>query len=443
MTGTTIIRNVNLINEGQIHSTDILIKNGRIERIGHNDKHATKEIDANGCHLMPGIIDDQVHFREPGLTHKADIYTESRAAVVGGVTTFMEMPNTKPPAVTQALLSDKYAIASKSAWTNYSFFMGATNDNIEEVLKTDDQNVCGIKIFMGSSTGNMLVDQEAALEALFSRCPMLMATHCEDEKTIQANLADYQKRYGDQLSAVHHPLIRSVEGCYLSSSKAVALAKKHDARLHILHISTAKEIALFEAGDRNKKRITSEACVHHMYFSDEDYMEKGNFIKCNPAIKSVDDRAAIRQAVVDGIIDIVATDHAPHTLEEKEQPYDKAPSGLPLIQHTLHGMLAFHHEGWMPLTMIADKMCHAVADIFKIKDRGYIREGYWADLVLFDPDVPYKTEEHKIWSKCGWSPFTNRQLRGHIHQTFVNGHIVYDNGGVLNAPLGQRITFAR
>jgi dihydroorotase len=443
MTGKTIIRNVNLINEGRIYSTDVLIKNGRIERIAHNDQHAQVEIDANGLHMMPGIIDDQVHFREPGLTHKADIYSESRAAAVGGVTSFMEMPNTKPPAVTQELLADKYEIATKSAWTNYSFFMGATNDNIEEVLKTDEKKVCGIKIFMGSSTGNMLVDQAEALELLFSRCPMLMATHCEDEKTIQYNFVRFKNKYGDQLNAVHHPQIRSTEGCLISSSKAVELAKKYNSRLHILHISTADEISLFEQGDRSKKRITSEACVHHMYFSDEDYIEKGNLIKCNPAIKSKVDRAAIRQAVVDGLIDVIATDHAPHTLEEKELPYINAPSGLPLIQHTLHGMLAFHKEGWMTLEMMVDKMCHAVADVFQIKDRGYVREGYWADLVLFNPQVDYRVEDHKIWSKCGWSPFNGRKLQGRIDKTFVNGNLVHDNGRVLAEPIGQRLMFER
>ncbi len=436
-----MIRNAHLINEGEVVSTDIYLKNGRIAHIGQIDANADVELDANGLYLMPGIIDDQVHFREPGFTHKADIFTESRAGVVGGVTSFMEMPNTNPPAVTQELLQKKYDRAATTAWGNYSFFMGATNDNIDEVLKTDASQVCGVKIFMGSSTGNMLVDQEEALDLLFSKCPMLIATHCEDESTIRKNLEVFKLKYGNALSAVHHPLIRSAEGCLLSSSKAVKLAKKYNTRLHILHISTADEIDLFEKGDRKNKRITSEACVHHMYFSVEDYLKNGNYIKCNPAIKSISDRAAIRKAVTEGVIDVVATDHAPHTLEEKDQIYEKAPSGLPLIQHTLHTMLAFHKEGWMPLEMITDKMCHAVSDIFNIKERGYLREGYWADLVLFDPFTEYNVENNRIWSKCGWSPFEDCQLNGTIHKTFVNGQVVYDEGEIIGEPSGDRLAF--
>lgn len=443
MTYDLIIRNGKIINEGQISEADIFIKDGKIAKIGHQSANASAEIDAKGAHIMPGIIDDQVHFRQPGLTHKADIFTESRAAAVGGVTSFMEMPNTKPPAVTQERLEEKYATAAETSWTNYSFFMGATNDNLEEVLKTNPQDVCGIKIFMGSSTGNMLVDQETALRALFSRCSMLMATHCEDETTVRRNMERFQDRYGDELHAVHHPLIRSHAGCLLSSKKAASLANEYNARLHILHISTKDELALFQQGNRTAKNITSEACVHHMYFSDEDYPEKGNLIKCNPAIKTVADRAAIRQAVVDGVIDVMATDHAPHTWDEKSQPYMQAPSGLPLIQHTLHTALTFCDEGWMTLELLVDKMCHAVADIFDIADRGYVREGYWADLVVFDPTAPYHAGENQVWSKCGWTPFENRTLRGRIHQTIINGKRVVEDGKVLGQPLGMRLRFAR
>lgn len=443
MNSKIAIRNAQLINEGVITTADVLIVGDRIEKIGSFDQSVDLEIDGTGQFLMPGIIDDQVHFREPGLTHKADIFTESRAAAVGGVTSFMEMPNTKPPAVTQQKLQDKYDIASKSAWSNYSFYMGATNDNIEEVLATNAKNVCGVKIFMGSSTGNMLVDQDKALNDLFSQCPMLIATHCEDEATIRNNLELFKEKYGNELSAIHHPQIRSVDGCYLSSSKAVELAKKYGTRLHILHISTEKEIELFETGDRLKKKITSEACVHHMYFCEDDYIEKGNWIKCNPAIKKASDRKAIRQALLDGRIDVVATDHAPHTIDEKSQHYLKAPSGLPLIQHTLNAMLSFYKEGWITLPQIVDKMCHAVADLFYVEERGYIREGYFADLVLFDADAIYKTSDHHIYSKCGWSPFEGRALNGKINMTMVNGQIVFDGKEVLGEPIGKRLTFNR
>ena len=443
MTERTIIRNANLVNEGKCVESDLLIEDGRIAKIGNFDLNATTEIDANGLSLMPGIIDDQVHFREPGLTHKANIFTESRAAVVGGVTSFMEMPNTKPPAVTQELLQAKYDIAATNAWANYSFFMGATNDNIDEVLKTNPQDVCGIKAFMGSSTGNMLVDQEDALHTLFSKCHMLIATHCEDEKTIRKNAEIFKNKFGSELNATHHPLIRSAEGCYISSSKAIQLAKQYGSRLHILHISTEDEIQLFDLGDRNKKNITSEACVHHMFFTDDDYDEKGTLIQCNPAIKSESDRAAIRQAVLDGQIDVMATDHAPHTLDEKTQPYPKSPSGLPLIQHTLHAALTFVDEGWMSLPVMVDKMCHAVADIFQMKERGYIREGYHADLVLFDPSVNYFADAENVWSKCGWTPFENRTLKGKIYKTFVNGQVVCDMGNVLGDPIGKRLLFNR
>lgn len=443
MKGSTIIRNAHIINEGAIIEGDIYIKDGLIEQIGTVNNKADMEIDAKGLYVMPGIIDDQVHFREPGLTYKADIATESGAAAAGGVTSFMEMPNTKPPAVTQEKLQEKYDIAAKTAWTNYSFFMGATNDNIEEVLKTDPEHVCGVKVFMGSSTGNMLVDEDAALREIFSKCPMLIATHCEDEETIRSNFEIFKEKYGEKLTAAHHPVIRNAEGCFISSSKAIELAREYDSRLHILHISTARETELFDVGDRNKKRITSEACVHHMYFTSEDYAEKGNLIKCNPAIKDPEDRDAIRKAVLDGHIDVMATDHAPHTMEEKNAPYVNAPSGLPLIQHTLHTALTFCDEGWMDLPTLVDKMCHAVADIFHIRRRGYIREGYHADLVLFDPFADYDVDNYKLFSKCGWSPFAGRMLKGKIHNTIVNGVTVFDGKDLMNPLSGERLEFNR
>jgi dihydroorotase len=424
---------------------DLFIKNGRIEKISTSlDMDADQVINAEGLHLFPGLIDDQVHFREPGLTHKANIFTESRAAVAGGTTSFMEMPNTVPNTLTQKLLQDKYDIAQDSSLANYSFFMGAANDNLDEVLKTNPRDVCGIKVFMGSSTGNMLVDNEAALEAIFSQAPTLIATHCEDELTIQENLAIYKEKYGDDVTIEMHPLIRSAEACYLSSSKAVELAKKNNTRLHILHISTAKETGLFENDiPLEQKRITAEACVHHLWFSDADYKTKGNFIKWNPAVKTANDRDAILKAVLDGHIDVIATDHAPHTLEEKSQPYLQAPSGGPLVQHALQALLDMVKQGKLTLEQMVQKTAHNTAILFQIEQRGFIREGYWADLVLVDLNKPYTVTKENILSKCGWSPFENHTFTSTIEHTLVSGLLAYTNGQIQEVGSGHRLLFNR
>ena len=404
--------------------------------------NADKIIDAEGKYLFPGCIDDQVHFREPGLTHKAEIYTEAKSAVAGGVTSYMEMPNTVPNTFTKQLLEEKYTRASVVSLANYSFYMGASNDNIDEVLNTNPKNVCGVKIFMGSSTGNMLVDNRDTLEELFSKCKMLIATHCEDEATIKHNTQVYKEKYGDAVPVECHPLIRSEEACYTSSSMAVELAKKHNTRLHILHISTAKEIALFDNSKPLKeKRITAEACIHHLWFSDADYTTKGNFIKWNPAIKKASDREAILKAVLDNRIDVIATDHAPHTKEEKLQPYVKAPSGGPLVQHSLNAMLELYHQKKITLEKIAEKMAHAVADCFRIENRGYIRKNYFADLVLVDLNKTFTVEHQNILSKCGWSPFENQEFHSVITHTFVNGHLVYSNGIFDETKKGKRLEF--
>ncbi|UKN00403.1 dihydroorotase [Paracrocinitomix mangrovi] len=441
--GKTLLKNATIINEGKRFESDLLINNDRIEKIASNisDDTATV-IDLNGKWLIPGMIDDQVHFREPGLTHKANIYTESRAAVAGGITSFMEMPNTKPNAVTQELLQDKYDIASKSAIANYSFFMGATNDNIEEVLKTDRKNVCGVKVFMGSSTGNMLVDNEQTLDNIFSKCDMLIATHCEDEATVRANMAKFKEQYGEDVPIKYHPIIRSAEACYLSSSMAVRLAKHHGTRLHILHISTAKELDLFDATTPLKeKKITAEACVHHLWFTDADYEEKGTFIKWNPAVKTAHDRDSIWEAVNDNRIDVLATDHAPHTIEEKHNNYFNAPSGGPLVQHAVLAILQKAKEGKITVEKAVEKMSHAVADCFNIVDRGYIREGYFADLVVVDPNKQYGVNKSNILYKCGWSPFEGVVFDHSIDTTFVNGNIVYQNGSIVEGNTGLRLTF--
>ena len=381
-----LIKNAQIINQGTIQSGDIFIKNGKIEQIGGIiDRPADTEINAEGKYAMPGIIDDQVHFREPGLTHKSDLYTEPRSAVAGGTTSFMEMPNTKPAALTQELLADKYAIAAKKSLANYSFFMGASNENLEEVLKTNDKDVCGIKVFMGSSTGNMLVDDRQTLEGIFSECPMLIATHCEDEATIRQNLKIFQEKYGDDIPVNQHPIIRNVEGCLKSSTLAVELAKKYNTRLHILHISTADELALFRNDiPLKEKRITAEVCVHHLYFNSQDYATLGTQIKCNPAVKSKEHQTALFPALLDNRLDIIATDHAPHTWEEKQGNYFDAPSGVPLVQHSLNIMLEFYQKGMISLERIVEKMCHAPAECFQIDRRGFLEEGYWADIVLFD-----------------------------------------------------------
>lgn len=439
-----LIRNAHIVNENKITQGDVLIGEGRIIKIGTGiePKGRVTEIDANGLHLFPGCIDDQVHFREPGLTHKADIYTESRAAVAGGVTSFMEMPNTIPNALTQELLGDKYKIAAQRSLANYSFFMGVSNDNSEEVLRTDPENVCGIKIFMGSSTGNMLVDNVNTLERIFSETGSLIATHCEDEATIKTNLEFYKKETGDNLQPFHHPLIRNAEACYRSSSFAVSLARKHNTRLHVLHISTAKETELFTNElPLEKKRITAEACIHHLWFTDADYARLGNLIKWNPAVKTAADRDGVWNALLDGRIDVIATDHAPHTLEEKSQPYSQAPSGGPLIQHSLIAMLEFYHQGKITLEQIATRMAHNVATCFRIRERGYIREGYAADLVLVDLNKPYTVTRENLLYKCNWSPFENVTFRSSVTHTFVNGKMVYESGRLHEHNAAQRMQF--
>ncbi|MFD0765339.1 dihydroorotase [Mucilaginibacter lutimaris] len=442
---TILIKNATVVNEGKQTEADIFIKDGFIERIdGQINQPADKEINAEGLHLFPGCIDDQVHFREPGLTHKGNIASESRAAVAGGITSFMEMPNTVPNTLTQQLLQDKYDIAAKTSPANYSFFMGASNNNLDEVLRTDAQNVCGVKVFMGSSTGNMLVDNPTTLEHLFAQSPMLIATHCEDEATIKSNLEHYKQLLGENIPIKLHPKIRSAEACYLSSSMAVELAKKHNTRLHILHISTAKETNLFSNDiPLANKRITAEACIHHLWFTDADYEEKGNLIKWNPAVKTEADRDDILKAVLDGRIDIIATDHAPHTIEEKSQAYLQAPSGGPLVQHALPAMLELYHHGKITLEQIAEKMAHNVATIFQIEKRGFIREGYWADLALVDLNNPCQVNKGNILYKCGWSPFEGSTFKARVVSTIVSGNLVYDNGNLVNEKSGQRMTFTR
>ncbi|WMN11964.1 dihydroorotase [Marivirga salinae] len=441
---TILIVNANIVNDGRIQQLDVLMKNGRFEKIASsiNADEVDEVIDANGKYLFPGLIDDQVHFREPGLTHKANIFTESRAAVAGGITSFMEMPNTVPNALTQELLEDKYQIAAKSSIANYSFFMGASNDNIEEVLKTDPRTVCGVKVFMGSSTGNMLVDNEQTLNNIFSKVPMLIATHCEDEATIRANTEKFKKEYGEDVPIEMHPIIRSEEACYLSSSLAVKLAKEHGSRLHVLHISTGKETELFDNSiPLEQKKITAEACIHHLWFSDADYKEKGTFIKWNPAVKTAQDRDTIFQALLDDKIDVIATDHAPHTLEEKQNKYFSAPSGGPLAQHSLLALLDFYKQGKISLEKIAQKASHNVAILFRIEDRGYIREGYHADCVLVDLEKEYAVTKENILAKCGWSPFEGHTFQSSIESTFVNGKKVYDNGKIIEAGVGERMLF--
>jgi dihydroorotase len=442
---TILIKAASIVNEGKIIVADVLIKAGFIEKIASSiNESADLEINAEGLHLFPGMIDDQVHFREPGLTHKADIFSESMAAVAGGITSFMEMPNTVPNTLTQELLADKYRIASEMSLANYSFFMGASNTNIDEVLKTDPKNVCGIKVFMGSSTGNMLVDNEKVLENIFREAPILVATHCEDEHTIQANLALYKEKYGDNITIEMHPLIRSAEACYLSSSLAISLAKKYNTRLHILHISTAIEVGLFDNVTPLKdKRITAEACVHHLWFDDRDYATKGNWIKWNPAVKTENDKTGILKGVLDGHIDIIATDHAPHTIAEKEQPYLQAPSGGPLVQHALSALLEMYHQNKISLQQIAEKTAHNVATCFNIDKRGFIREGYWADLVLVNLNDPIKVTRANILYKCGWSPFEGQTFQSEITHTFVSGNLAYQKGKFMTNETGKRLAFNR
>jgi dihydroorotase len=442
--GTIKISNANIVNEGQIFQADVWIEDGFIKEIGKIAKQADENIDATGKYLLPGLIDDQVHFREPGLTHKGTIYTESKAAVAGGITSYMEMPNTNPPAVTQVLLEEKYEIASRNSLANYSFFMGTTNHNMDELLKTNPKNVCGIKIFMGSSTGDMLVDNEAMLNEIFSKVKMLIAIHAEEDPIVRANTEKFKAEYGDKLNATYHHLIRSEEACYASSSKAVALAKKHGTRLHILHISTARELDLFtNTIPLKEKKITAEACIHHLWFSNEDYKTKGNYIKWNPAVKTVSDREAIWKAVLDDRIDVIATDHAPHTIEEKEKSYIDAPSGGPLVQHSLVALLEKYHEGKISLEKIVEKACHNVAILFQIEKRGFIREGYYADMVLVDLDSPWKVDKTNIVSKCNWSPFEGYTFKSKVTDTFVSGHWAYHAGVFNEDQKGARLTFER
>lgn len=442
---TILIKGATLVNEGQINVSDVLIRNGRIEKIASNiDFPGATEINAEGLHLLPGMIDDQVHFREPGLTHKGDIFSESMAAVAGGITSYMEMPNTVPNTLTQELLAEKYAIAAEMSLANYSFFMGASNNNLDEVLKTDPKNVCGIKVFMGSSTGNMLVDNTQVLENIFKEAPILVATHCEDEATIQENLARFKAEYGEQLTIDMHPKIRSAAACYISSSLAVELAKKHNTRLHILHISTAKEVGLFDHTTPLKdKRITAEACVHHLWFDDRDYASKGNWIKWNPAIKSEADKDAILKGLLDDHIDIIATDHAPHTISEKEQPYSKAPSGGPLVQHALPALLEMYHQQKISLEQIVQKTSHNVATCFDIDQRGFIREGYWADLVLVNLNDPFTVTRQNVLYKCGWSPFEGQTFRSEVIYTIVSGNLAYQKGKFTTNETGKRLAFTR
>lgn len=440
-----LIKDALLINEGTQTETDVLVSNGRIIRIAnHIGTIADRTIMARGKYLFPGAIDDQVHFREPGLTHKADIASESIAAVAGGVTSFMEMPNTNPQTLTQALLEEKFRRAAEVSPANFSFFMGASNDNLEEVLKTNPETVCGVKVFMGSSTGNMLVDDETVLEKIFRETPMLIATHCEKEEIIRQNTALYLQRYGEDVPVKFHPEIRSAEACYASSSQAVALAEKHGTRLHVLHISTEKELSLFRNDiPLSQKRITAEVCVHHLWFSEEDYAEKGMWIKWNPAVKKVTDRDALRQALLDDRLDIIATDHAPHTREEKANVYAKAPSGGPLVQHSLVAMLELSALGVISIEKVVEKMAHAPAICFGIRERGFVREGYFADLVLVTPNQPWTVSPENILYKCQWSPFEGTTFQHTIDTTIVNGNVVWENGKLSGKNKGIRLQFDR
>lgn len=439
----TLFKNAKIVNRSQILEADLLVKGEKIEKIASDisDSQA-KVIDLQGLALIPGCIDDQVHFREPGLTHKATIRTESAAAVAGGVTSFMEMPNTQPQATSQVLLEQKYQMAASESHANFSFYMGTTNENYDEVMKTNLENVCGLKIFMGSSTGNMLVDKLEVLEKIFSSFSGLIATHCEDETTIKRNSEHFLERYGSQLSALHHPLIRSREACLISSKSAVELAKKHGTRLHVLHISTAEECKLFEpTSDLFQKKITAEACVHHMYFCDDDYERLGNLIKCNPSIKSKHDRIAIFNALESGNIDVIATDHAPHTLQEKTQNYLHSPSGLPLVQHSLLLAYTTALKNQRNLNWVVQKMAHNPAICFKLIGRGFLDEGYFADMVVFDPDGTTLIRNSDVLYKCGWTPLDSVYLNGKVKSTWVNGQCVWDGRNIISAPAAKRLVF--
>ncbi|MFC7775087.1 dihydroorotase [Flavobacterium sp. GCM10027622] len=441
-----LIKNAKIVNEGKITEGEVLIENEFIKQIGKNLNIPAncKIIDAKGNYLIPGAIDDQVHFREPGLTHKGNIASESRAAVAGGITSFIEQPNTVPNAVTQEILEQKYQIASETSYANYSFMMGATNDNLEEVLKTNPKNVAGIKIFLGSSTGNMLVDREEVLTNIFSNTKMLIAVHCEDETTIKNNLAEYKEKYGDDIPMEFHHLIRSEEACYLSSSKAIELAKKTGARLHIFHLSTAKETELFRNNiPLEEKQITAEVCVHHLWFTDEDYKTKGSLIKWNPAVKTQKDKDGLWKALLDDRIDVIATDHAPHTLEEKANPYTSAPSGGPLVQHAVVAMFEANKQGKISVEKIVEKMAHNPAKIFKIDRRGFIKEGFYADLAIVDPNSLWTVAKENILYHCGWSPLEGTTFSSKITHTFVNGTLVFENQEVKEINKGKRLAFNR
>jgi dihydroorotase len=438
-----LITNAEVVNEGRRFAADVLIEDGRIAAVCADlqGRSADRVIDAAGRLLLPGMIDDQVHFREPGITYKADFTSESRAAVAGGITSFMEMPNSRPPTLDAEQLAAKYARAAEVSRANFAFYLGASNENIDAIRALPVGDACGVKVFMGASTGNMLVDDEAVLDAIFRDSPVLIATHCEDTPTILANEADYRSRFGEDVPMDAHPLIRSEAACLKSSTLAVELAGRHDARLHVLHLTTARELSLFRAGPVAGKRITVEACVHHLYFDQRDYAEKGTLIKCNPAIKRPEDRDALLTALADDVIDVIATDHAPHTLEEKAGTYFQAPAGLPLVQDALPSLFEHVHAGRLTLEQLVHKTSHAVADCFQVQERGYIREGYWADLVLVDPNAPFTRERGQVLYKCGWSPFEGRELRASVVATIVNGEVAYEDGRVNDAVRGQRLVF--
>ena len=440
-----LIKNARLVNEGNVIERDVLIENEIIKRIDTDISDATAQlIDANGNYLLPGIIDDQVHFREPGLTHKGTIATESRAAVAGGITTFMEQPNTKPQTTTIEKLEEKFEMGRKASFANYSFLFGGTNDNLEELKKLDKNACSGVKLFLGSSTGNMLVDDEKVIEQIFLNTELVISAHCEDEGTIKANLKKYQAEYGDAIPTKYHPLIRSEEACYLSSSKAIASAKKTGARLHVFHLSTGKEMDLFRNDiPLKEKKITAEVCIHHLWFSDKDYDTKGTYIKWNPAVKTAADRTKLWEALLDDRIDVIATDHAPHLKEEKDNVYTKAPSGGPLVQHALPAILDKYHDGIISLEKIVEKMCHNPAILFQIEKRGYLREGYYADMVLVDLNASWKVGAANNAYKCGWSPFDGHTFKSSITHTFINGHLAYENGSFSKERHAKRLTFDR
>ena len=445
MSHSLLITNARMVNEGQVQEGDLLVVDGRIAQIGGAISAPGVEVlDAAGQVLMPGMIDDQVHFREPGVTHKADIATESRAAIAGGITSFMEMPNTKPQTVTLDALEAKFALAAGRAWGNFAFYLGATNDNLEEIRRLGVNQTCGVKVFMGASTGNMLVDDPATLEHIFRDAPGLIATHCEDTPTIQANEQRYREQYGDQIPVRFHPMIRCEEACWKSSSFAVDLARRHGTRLHVLHLTTARELALFAPGPIGGKQITSEACVHHLYFSEADYERRGSFIKCNPAIKRAEDRAALRRALAEDRLDVIATDHAPHTLEEKQDTsYFDTPAGLPLVQHALAMALELVHDGDLSLPRLVHKVSHGPAELFRVYERGYLREGYWADLTLVDLDAPQRIDRSQVLYKCGWSPLEGDVLRSRVRATIVNGELKYRDGEFFGEAGGMRLAFDR